>query len=93
MPPLLTIYTTHSLPSSARHPVVVEVEAVVAEVVAEAAEVVVEEYLHLDHPKQPGKMCPHHEVKLKLWDNSHESSQEIEARPTTSLTNFAATYS
>jgi hypothetical protein len=54
-------------------------------------EVVVVEYHHQDHPRQPGKMCLHREEKSKLWDSSHKSSQETEAKPMISSTSFVAT--
>jgi hypothetical protein len=66
------------------------VEEAVEEAVEEVVEeVVVEEYPHQDHPKQLDRMYPRQEEKLKPWDNSHESSLEIEAKPTTSSTNSA----
>jgi hypothetical protein len=60
-------------------------------VVEVVVEVVVEEYCHQDHPRQPGKMCLHHEEKSKLWDSSHESSQGTKAKPMISSTSFVAT--
>jgi hypothetical protein len=60
------------------------VAAVVVEVVA-----VVGEYPHLDRLNKLGKMCPHHEERLKPWDNSPKFSPEIEAKLTTSLMSSA----
>jgi hypothetical protein len=67
------------------------VEAEVVEVEVVEAEVVVE-YSHPDHHKQLDKMYLRPEVRSKQWDNSHESSQEIEVRQTILLMNSTVTY-
>jgi hypothetical protein len=70
----------------------VEAVEVVEAVEAVEVEVVAEEYHHQDHPKPPDRMSQHHKEKSKLWDNSHMSSQETEAKPTTSSMSFVAIF-
>jgi hypothetical protein len=75
-------YRTCFLPFSTTHQVVEVVEVV------EVGEV----YPQWVHHKQLGKMYLLPEVKLKPWDNFHKSSQETEAKLTTSSMNCVATY-
>jgi hypothetical protein len=82
-------YKIHSLPSFAMCQEVVEavVEVVMEEVVEEVGV-----YHLLAHHRPQDKMCLLPEVKLRQWDNSHKSFQEIEAKLMTSSMNSMAIY-